>query len=384
MPEFRVPSLVLSGAGCALALGPALAARGYRRAYVVSDPNVLATASAQAVIGGLHDAGLDVATHDGVTAEPTLDMVESALAGFQMSGGDVVIGLGGGSPMDTAKVVAVLARNPGPFTLYEGADKIPGGRAPVVCVATSAGTGSEVTRYVTVIDPARDRKMQFSDWKLLPDVAVADPQLTVGLPPRYTVSTGVDALTHAVEAYVSKRAQPLTDTLALSAIRRVGQSLRTAYREPENLAARAEMSLAALEAGMAFCNASVALVHGMARPLGAHFGVPHGLANAVLLARVCAFSAPAAAARYADVAAALGHAAGAASSEAGAQAAVDAIATLCADLDVPSLGQLGVGRAKFDAAVSQMALDAIASGSPANNPRPASQDEIIRLYQECF
>src|SRR5262249_5789389 len=158
-----------------------------------------------------------------------------------------------------------------------GPDKVPAGRAPLVCLATTAGTGSEVTRYLVVTDEARDRKMLLSSWEVLPDLAVADPVLTHSLPPEVTAASGVDALTHAGEAYVSHRAQPLSDVLALSAIRLIGAHLRQAYRRPDDRPARAAMALAALEAGMAFCNASVALVHGMARPLGAYFGVPHGL-----------------------------------------------------------------------------------------------------------
>jgi alcohol dehydrogenase len=384
MPEFRVPPLMLTGAGSALNVGAVLHGRGHRHAFVVSDPVVLGTASAQEVVGSLRRAALAVDVHDGITSEPTVRMVEAALAAYRGAGADVVVGLGGGSPMDTAKAVAVLARSPGPLPVYEGIERIPGTRDPLVCIATTAGTGSEVTRYVAVTDEARDRKMLITSWQLLPDVAVADPDLSMGLPPGPTVSTGVDALTHAIEAYVSRKAQPLSDTLALSAIRRIGQSLRRAHEQPDDRVARSAMSLAALEAGIAFCNASVALVHGMARPLGAYFGVPHGMANAVLLARVSGFSAPAAPERYRDIAAALGEPVRDAGAGAGAAAAVDAITRLCADLNVPSLGALGVTRDRFDAVVDQMAADAVASGSPANNPRGATAAEIANLYRACY
>lgn len=384
MPEFRVPPLILTGASSARDVGPVLHARGYRRVLMVSDPGVLGTASAQEVLGSLRQAGLSVDVHDGITSEPTVRMVEAALATYRGVGADVVVGLGGGSPMDTAKAVAVLARNPGPLPAYEGVERISGTRDPLVCIATTAGTGSEVTRYIAVTDEARDRKMLITSWQLLPDVAVADPDLSMGLPPGPTVSTGVDALTHAVEAYVSRKAQPLSDSLALSAIRRIGQSLRRAYRQPDDREARGAMSLAALEAGIAFCNASVALVHGMARPLGAYFGVPHGMANAVLLTRVSAFSAPAAPERYRDIAAALGGPVQSAGPDAGATAAVDAITRLCADLNVPSLSALGVAHDRFDSVVDQMAADAVASGSPANNPRGATAAEIAALYRACY
>lgn len=384
MPEFRVPPLILSGEGCAGQVGTVLAARDLHSAFVVSDPHVLAREDVQQVLDSFREAGLMVSVHDRIVAEPTVRMVEAALVEYRRTGADVVVGIGGGSPMDVAKSVAVLANNDGPLPAYEGIERIPRPHAPLVCIAATAGTGSEVTRYVAVTDEARDRKMLITSWHLLPDVAVADPCLTLGLPAKVTVSTGVDALTHAMEAYVSKRVQPLSEPLALSAIQRVGRSLRTAYAEPHNLAARADMSLAALEAGIAFCNASVALVHGMARPLGAYFGVPHGLANAVLLARVTEYSAPGAPERYRAIAAALGEPVAGLSPEAGARAAVAAVDRLCANLDVPRLGGLGMTRARFQEVVGRMAADAVASGSPGNNPRLASADDIVALYQACY
>lgn len=368
---------MLTGHGCALGVGAILRAQGHRRAFVVTDPGVAGTPGAEGVLAALRAARLEVVVHAGITTEPTVRLVEAALVAFRNSGAEVVVGLGGGSPMDAAKAVSVLASTPQPLAAFEGADKIAGARAPLVCITTTAGTGSEVTRYAAVTDEARERKMLITSWQLLPDVAVADPALTLALPPMVTVATGLDALTHAVEAYVSRHAQPLSDVFALSAIRRIGTALRQAYRQPDDHAARGAMSLAALEAGIAFCNSSVALVHGLARPLGAHFGVPHGLANAVLLAPVCRFTSPAAPLRYRDVATALG----AASHEGGAAAT---ISQLCADLDVPSLRQLGVAPARFEAVVSQMAADALASGSPANNPRPATADEIVALYREVL
>jgi alcohol dehydrogenase len=384
--EFRVPPLVLTGEGCAAQVGPLLRRQGHERVFVVTDAGVVATPGAAAALGALREAGLEVAAHEVPRAEPTVRSVEAARDAFRAVGAPAVVALGGGSPMDTAKAVAVLARHPGPLPDYEGADKVPAGRAPLVCLATTAGTGSEVTRYLVVTDEARDRKMLLSSWEVLPDVAVADPILTLSLPPEVTAATGVDALTHAVEAYVSHRAQPLSDVLALSAIRLIGAHLRQAYRRPDDRRARAAMALAALEAGMAFCNASVALVHGMARPLGAYFGVPHGLANAVLLGPVCRFSAGGAPERFRDIGVALGvpPLPPGASSEAGADAAVDAVVRLCADLDVPSLRRLGATEERFDQVVRQMAADALASGSPANNPRPADVEEIVALYRESY
>jgi len=384
MREFRVPPLILSGPGSAAGLAGVLHARGHRHAFIVSDPGVLASPAVPAVLESLRRAGLSVTVHAGITSEPTVRMVDAALVDLRACGADVVVGLGGGSPMDAAKAVAILAGGDTPLSAYEGADKAPPRRTPLVCVATSAGTGSEVTRFTIITDEARSRKMLISSWEVLPDIAVADPDLTLSLPARYTVSTGIDALTHAIESYVSRRSQPLSETLALSAIRRIARWLLYAYREPENREARAQMSLAALEAGMSFCNASVALVHGMARPLGAHFGVPHGIANAVLLAEVSAFSASAAPGRYQDIAVAWGRPVAGRPEEEGASAAVAAIRRLCQDLEVPPLRELGVPRDRFEAAVAQMAEDALTSGSPVNNPRIAAAGEIEQLYRACY
>jgi len=384
MREFRIPPLILIGAGSADGVGAVLHARGYRHALVVSDPGVLASPAAAGVLNSLRMAGLAVSVHAGIISEPTVRMVETALVDLRANGADVVVGLGGGSPMDAAKAVAILAGADTSIQDYEGADKVPPRRMPLVCVATSAGTGSEVTRFTIITDEARSRKMLISSWEVMPDIAVADPDLTHSLPARYTVSTGIDALTHAIESFVSGRSQPLSETLALSAIRRISRWLRHAYREPENREARAQMSLAALEAGMSFCNASVALVHGMARPLGAHFGVPHGTANAILLAEVSAFSAFAAAERYQDIAVAWGLPVAGRPKEEGATAAIDAIRRLCEDLEVPPLRELDVPRDRFEAAVAQMAKDALASGSPANNPRIATAEEIEQLYRACY
>ena len=219
---------------------------------------------------------------------------------------DGVIGLGGGSAMDVAKAAAILAKHGGPLARFEGADRVPPGRLPLACIATTAGTGSEATRYLIVTDEARDRKMLVSTWECLPDVAVADPALTRYVPTRAAVAAGIDAFTHALEAYVSRRAQPLTDGLALNAIRRIVPALPRVVADPSDDLAREAMSMGALEAGIAFANASVALVHGMARPLGARFGIAHGMANAVLLPIVCGWSWPAAPARYRDIGAAMG------------------------------------------------------------------------------
>ena len=382
---FRAPARILTGSGAALEAGAAMQATGVRHVLVVSDPFILAGHAARAVVATLADAGLQVTMFDRVDGEPTVRLVDEAYAAAVQAGVDGVIGLGGGSAMDVAKAAAILAKHGGPLARFEGADRVPPGRLPLACIATTAGTGSEATRYLIVTDEARDRKMLVSTWECLPDVAVADPALTRYVPTRAAVAAGIDAFTHALEAYVSRRAQPLTDGLALNAIRRIVPALPRVVADPSDDLAREAMSMGALEAGIAFANASVALVHGMARPLGARFGIAHGMANAVLLPTACAWSWPAAPSRYRDVGIAMGVVTIAGTSpEEGARATVDAITRLCEAVGVPSMAGLGVSADAYAAAVPAMAVDALASGSPSNNPRIPDTAEIEDLYRDAY
>ena len=221
---------------------------------------------------------------------------------------DCLIGFGGGSPIDTAKAMAILAAGGGKMRDYKvpfAADK---GALPVIAIPTTAGTGSECTRFTVITDTERDEKMLIAGLGALPLAAIVDYELTYSVPPRTTADTGVDSLTHALEAFVSKRANPFSDALAVSAMALIGQHIRTAYAEPRNAAAREGMMIGATQAGLAFSNASVALVHGMSRPIGAHFHVPHGLSNAMLLPAITRFSVGAAEARYAEAARRIGFA----------------------------------------------------------------------------
>ncbi|MCY4568033.1 MAG: iron-containing alcohol dehydrogenase, partial [Candidatus Poribacteria bacterium] len=208
--------------------------------------------------------------------------------------------------------------------------------------------------------------------------------LSLTTPPHLTAAVGVDALTHAIEAYISKRAQPITDALALKAIDMISSSLRQAWADGENIPARTDMMIGASIAGMAFSNSSVALVHGMSRPIGAYFHIHHGLSNSVLLRDVMEFSVVGAPARFADIAFAMGEPIDGLSPMEQADAAIDAVERLVTDIQMPRLGEIGIDREKFEAVIEQMAVDAIASGSPANNPRQATTEEIVALYRQCF
>src|SRR6185312_9782945 len=234
--------------------------------------------------------------------DPTSEVVETGVGLLASGGFDCLVALGGGSPMDTAKAMAVLAAGGGHIRDYKVPNLADRAALPVICIPTTAGTGAEATRFCVITDTANDEKMLIAGLGCLPVAAIVDFELTLTAPFRLTADTGIDALTHAIEAYVSRRANPLSDMYALAAMRTIHAHLRTACFEPADRAAREAMMLGATQAGLAFSNASVCLVHGMSRPIGAFFHVPHGLSNAMLLPAITQFSAEAAIRRYADCA----------------------------------------------------------------------------------
>jgi alcohol dehydrogenase class IV len=381
--SLRLPPVIHAGDGAAGGLA-AEAARLGRRPLLVTDPIVGRAPFLPPLVQTLADAGLAVGRFDAIPGEPTTVEVENGLAALRDHGADCVIAIGGGSVLDTAKAVAVMATNPGRIADYMGADKVGQPRLPLIAVATTAGTGSEVTRFTVITDPDTNVKMLISDARLIPDVAIADPVLTHGCPRPVTASTGLDALTHAIEAYVSRRATPSADLFALGGARQIGRALERAWRDGGDADARREVMLGALHAGIAFSNASVALVHGMSRPIGAYFHVPHGIANAMLLPAVLRWSLPAAPSRYRALAEAVGLPVAGDSDEAAGARLAGWIADLARRLEVPSLTGYGLSAAEVRRLAPTMAADAIASGSPGNNPRIPTAEEIVELYEEAL
>lgn len=300
--QFNVPATVLTGAGASRELVPQCLRLGVQRIFFVTDPFLEASGIAGGHVRDLEKAGIAVSLFSGVQPDPTDANVRDGLHRYREHRCDAIVALGGGSPIDAAKMIAILATNPEPLSQYQGYHKVPRAGAPLIAIPTTAGTGSEVTKVAVITDTARDVKMMMSDRHLLPVVALVDYELTLTMPPALTAHVGVDTLTHGIEAFVSSKATALTDPLALACIRLVAVHLETAWREPSNRAAREGMMLAATLGGMAFTNSSVGLVHGMSRPIGAVFHVPHGLSNAVLLPTVTRFSLSGAAERYATVA----------------------------------------------------------------------------------
>lgn len=378
------PSYMLIGGGTVGRVAEVLERLGVRRPLVVTDAFLRDSGLLARVTGPLEAAGIPHGVFADTVPDPTTDVVDEGTRALVQGGYDGMVALGGGSPIDTAKAMSVMAANGGRMRDYKVPNPIPRDGPPVLAVPTTAGTGSEATRFTVITDTETDEKMLIAGLGVVPRAAIVDYELTLTCPFRLTADTGIDTLTHAIEAYVSRRANPYSDSLALAAMRRVADHLRTACREPGDRRAREEMMLAATQAGLAFSNASVALVHGMSRPIGAHFHVPHGLSNAMLLPAVTAFSIGAAPARYADCARAMGLVPPGASDEAAGRALLDGLCALNRDLRVPSPGEWGADADRWDRLIPLMAEQALASGSPGNNPRVPTSDEIAALYREVY
>jgi alcohol dehydrogenase class IV len=365
--ELHLPAQILIAGGCSGDLGDVAARLGMRRPLLVCDPFM----AEHGPVPRFAEA-LGAPVFAGVQPDPTTENVAAGLAALAEHGCDGVIAAGGGSSLDTGKAVAVMARNEGTIGDYAGYGQIPRAGLPLIGVPTTAGTGSEVTRVTVITDSERQVKMMLLDDHLLCDAALVDYELTLSCPRDLTAFVGVDSLTHAIESYVSAKASPVTDDWALRAAALIGAHLRRAWREPEDRDARAALALGATLAGMAFSNASVALVHGMSRPIGAHFHVPHGLSNAVLLPEVTRWSLEGAPERYARIAEVLG-----------VDDLVDALQRLNDDLEIPRLETLA-DRDGFDAVKADMAEAALESGSPGFNPRVPDAGEIVALYERVY
>jgi alcohol dehydrogenase class IV len=380
---FQSPRIMDIAGGAVARTAELLARLGLKSPLIVTDPFMVSSGLIARLTAPLADAGIAFEIFSDTIPEPTDTVVEAGVARVKPEH-DCLIAFGGGSPIDTAKAMSILATGGGKMRDYKAPALADAARLPLIAIPTTAGTGSECTRFTIITDAERDEKMLITGLGALPLAAIVDYELTISVPPRVTADTGIDAFTHAMEAYVSRRANPISDSLAESAMRLIGQNLRLAFHEPKNPQARAAMMLGATQAGLAFSNASVALVHGMSRPIGAHFHVPHGLSNAMLLPAVTRFSLHAALPRYAQAARLAGFASpGDADQVAGAKL-LDGLEALNAELGVPSPAQFGIASAAWHEKKTLMAEQALASGSPGNNPRVPSVAELVTLYEAVY
>ena len=383
--NIAAPRLMLVAGGAVTQIAEVLRKFGLSRPLIITDPIMVKLGLIDRCLAPLAAAGIKADVFSDTIPEPTDTVIEAGVKEFGKAPYDSLIGFGGGSPIDTAKAIAILAGSDGgkmrDFKVPVAADH---GAVPVIAIPTTAGTGSECTRFTVITDTERDEKMLINGLGCLPLAAIVDYELTLTVPPRTTADTGVDSFTHALEAFVSKRANPFSDALALAAMDLIGKNIRTAYTEPANRAAREAMMIGATQAGLAFSNSSVALVHGMSRPIGAHFHVPHGLSNAMLLPAITRFSIRGAEARYAQAARRSGFAAEADKDTAAAEKLVSGLEALNRDLSVPTPSGFGIKEADWTGKMALMAEQALASGSPGNNPRVPDAGEIVALYRAVW
>ena len=381
---FLIPPLLITGSGSSEKVGEECKKLGVKKALIVTDQVMVKLGMVEGTKKAFEQNKVQFVIYDAVATEPTVDYVREGLKIFKDNGCDFVVAVGGGSPIDTAKAIAIMATNPGSIEDYKGLGKVAKAGVPLIAIPTTAGTGSEVTQFTIITDTKTNVKMLIGSPFIMPQVAMVDPLLTLSCPRGLSAAVGVDALTHAIEAYVSVKAQPMSDIFSLSAIELISGNLRQAWANGNNVEAREKTMLGALQAGIAFSNASVALVHGMSRPIGAYFHVAHGASNAALLGVVTEFSLVGNPTRYAHIAKAMGESVTGLTDLQAAQLAAKAIKTLIKDIKIPSLKELGVDKEKLDQLAPKMAEDAIASGSPGNNPRQATKDEIIELYKIAY
>lgn len=382
--EILIPAILKIGGGAFSEAGSVVTRLGCSNPLIVTDPFMVGNGLAGRLRDQFTQAGLRCRIFSDTVPDPTTDVVTAGVREFAEGNCDSLVSLGGGSPIDTAKAIAMLAGNGGHAREYKFPNPIPKAGPPHIAIPTTAGTGSEVTRVTVIIDSERDEKMMIAGAALVPAAAIVDFELTMSMPARLTADTGTDSLTHAIEAYVSRKANPFSDTCALRAMKIIWAELPKAFHHPDNRSARDAMMFAATLGGMAFSNASVALVHGMSRPIGAFFHVPHGLSNAMLLPAVTAFSIEAAEGRYADCARVMGIASAADHDKTAAARLVEALFLRNQELQVPSPKVYGIAERKFFEVIPTMATQALASGSPQNNPRVPAQSEIEQLYRQVW
>jgi len=381
-----LPRAIIHGGGSVQRLGTLLADMGLKRPLVVAYKFLASPQSGAVgkVCAALSATAAPFEVFTDTIPDPTTESVERCVDALAAGHFDSIVALGGGSPMDTAKAAAVLYKQGGRMRDYKAPYQNDGASLPIVAIPTTAGTGSEATKFTIVTDSETQEKMLCVGVAYLPIAAILDYELTLTKPFRLTDDTGIDAICHAMEAYVSAKHNPLADGFAISAMQKLGGSLYTACHSPSDAAAREAMLLGSCQAGMAFSNASVTLIHGMSRPLGALFHIPHGMCNAMLLPRCISFSAEGAVARYAEASRMLGLCSASATDDDASGGFARALHKVTSDLEVPTLQGFGVDEAVFLQAVPRMATAALASGSPGNNPVVPSQAQVEVLFHELW
>lgn len=380
--EFIVPGQIITGSGALTMAEETLKGLG-KKALIVTDKVMIQLGNCAKVETALKNQGIDYAIYSEIVGEPTDTMIENGLKVYKENGCDFLVALGGGSPIDSMKAIGSLVVNGGNISDYMG-KVIDVEMPPLVAIPTTAGTGSEATQFTIITDTKKDIKMLLKGKVLMPKLAIIDPQFTMTAPPKITAATGLDALCHAVEAYTSRKAQTLSDSFAMSAVKRIFKSLPVAFKDGKNEEARIQMSVAALEAGIAFNNASVTIIHGMSRPIGALFHVAHGLSNAMLMKECLGFALEGAYDRFADLGRAIGVADATDEDKVAAEKFLSAIEGIVKELETPTLAEFGIDKDEFFKVIDKMAYDAMDSGSPQNTMREVSEEQVKQIYRNLW
>jgi len=378
---YFIPTINSIGQGSVNEVGNHIKSLGGNKVLIVTDAMLAKLGMAEKVKGILVEAGLEVVIFDGAQPNPTDLNVAAAFAVWNEQSCDSIVSLGGGSSHDCAKGLGLVAANGGNIRDYEGVNQSTKTFPPFVAVNTTAGTASEMTRFCIITNTSRKVKMAIVDWRVTPNVSINDPELMVGMPPALTAATGMDALTHSIEAYVSTAATPLTDSAALMSIKLVSKYLPKAVANGTDMEAREKMAYAQFLGGMAFNNASLGYVHAMAHQLGGFYNLPHGVCNAILLPIISKFNIIASAERFQDIAIAMGENVTGLSVNEAAQVAIDSIVRLSKSVGIPSgLTELGVKEKDFEV----MATNAKADACQLTNPRLATLQQVIELFRQAL
>ncbi|WP_350304506.1 L-threonine dehydrogenase [Photorhabdus viridis] len=379
--KFFMPLVNMIGVGCLVEAVNSMKDYGYKQAFIVTDHVLNEIGIVAKVQSLLADVGIESVVYDGTHPNPTTVNVSEGLDILRQYNSDCIISLGGGSPHDCAKAIMLVAANGGNIRDYVGTDRSFKPHLPLISINTTAGTASEMTRFCVITDVEHHVKMVIADKNIIPVLSVNDPELMVGMPKGLTAATGMDAMTHAIESYVSVSANPITDTCALKAITLISQSLRHAVEDGSNIKARENMAYAQFLAGMAFNSALLGYVHAMSHQLGGSYDLPHGVCNAVLLPHVQEFNAKVSAGRLKDVAAAMGVDVRAMNDQQGAAACIAEIRKLSKDIGIPAgLAELNV---KLED-LPMMATNALKDICCLTNPAQASHEEIVAIFKAAM
>ncbi len=377
---FSVPQNIIVGRGSLAKLPEVAEKSGGKKAFIISGPHLNKMGIVQSCVDALKAKGIESSVFTETEGNPSVETVDKASAAYKESGADFIVALGGGSPMDVAKAVGVVARYGGSITEYEGADKVPGDIIPLIAVPTTAGTGSEVTAFSVITDHSRNYKLTVFSYKLIPSYAILDAELLTTAPASVAAACGIDAMVHALEAYISTAASPFSDTMAEKALELIGANIRCYAANRGDIEAAENMLVGSLFAGIAFSWARLGDVHAMSHPVSAYFNVPHGVANAILLPTIVEYNMLADKGKYLNIYNYIAELP-AAPEEFTADMLVDELLNLNEALGIPAgLEEAGVTKDKFDA----MADDAMKSGNIAVNPRSTTKKDVLALYEKAF